>query len=263
MEREILPQVDALVYVSAYMRSRIEQQIPGAAAVHSAVIPNFAETPKPAHEAHAADILSIGTLEPRKNQAYTLRVLSELRRRGHDFTATFLGGGQDQGTLQELAKKLGIASAVHFAGNVANAAGWLASHRVLAHAARLENCPIALIEALAAGVPVVAGRVGGIPELIDERTGGFWDLDSVEDGADRLEALLTDEDRWVAAAQAAHSRWRERFSPESAGRALVGLFRAVLGSAAFSACIAPELLPAGLLTRAPGRQNLSATTVSR
>ena len=229
LERTILPQVDALVYVSQYMRARIERRIPAAARVPSSVIPNFVQPPRVDPQARTADILSIGTLEPRKNQAYTLRVLAELHRRGFPCTATFLGGGEDQAKLERLMRDLGLSAHVHFAGNVRNAAGWLGCHRVLAHAAELENCPVALIEALAAGVPVVAAPVGGIPELIDETTGAFWDVGSVEEGADKLRALLMDETRWSAASREARARYEELFSPEKAGRQLVELFAGLLG----------------------------------
>ncbi len=228
LERSVLPRVDALVYVSRYMRGRIEQRIPAAARVASAVIPNFVLPPLVNPEARAADILSIGTLEPRKNQAYTLRVLAELHRRGLPSTATFLGGGEDRAKLERLARELGLFGHVSFAGNVRNAAGWLGRHRILAHAAELENCPVALIEALAAGVPVVAARVGGIPELVDEATGAFWDLGSIEDGADKLQALLAGEARWNAASREARARYERLFSPEKAGRQLADLFAGLL-----------------------------------
>ncbi len=228
LERSILPKVDALVYVSEYMKRRIEERIPGTDAVSSAVIPNFVETPAPSPEARPGDILSIGTLEPRKNQAHTLRVLAELHRRGLKLTATFLGGGEDRGALEQLARELKLSPFVHFAGNTPHAAGWLHTHRVLVHAALIENCPVALIEALACGVPVVAGAVGGIPELMDKDMGAVWTLWSVERDADRLQALLTEENRIRQAGVEARARYRARFTPESAGAALAALFSRVL-----------------------------------
>ncbi len=234
LEREVLPRVDALVYVSRYMKERIEARIPGAAAVPSAIIPNFVAPPELTPAARPGDILSIGTLEPRKNQAYTLRVLARLHARGLPLTATFLGDGPDRGAMEGLARELGLTPFVHFAGNVPNAAGWLPAHRVLAHASRLENCPVALIEALAAGVPVLAAAVGGIPEIVDNSTGAMWNLDSVEDGARKLEELLTDERRFELAGRCARARYEAGFSVESAGRALAGLFADLLGVRASS-----------------------------
>ncbi len=228
LERAVLPRVDALIYVSQYMQQRIEARIPAAKAVRSAVIPNFVAASTPAPDAHRGDILSIGTLEPRKNQAYILRVLGELHRRGLRLTATFLGGGGDRGALEKLARELELTPFVYFGGNVRDAAGWLSTHRVLVHASLLENCPIALIEALAAGVPVVAAPVGGVPELVDEKTGAVWDLHSVDAGADQLQALLTDEARMQSARELARARYKQRFSPESAGSSLAELFAQLL-----------------------------------
>lgn len=227
-ERKILPAVDEVVYVSDYMKRRLEAQIPGLREVPSLIIPNFVEPPTPAPEARCADILAIGTLEKRKNQAYILRVLAELHRRNLPLTATILGDGESRARLEELARELGLKDSVYFGGYVPNAAGWLYRHTLLAHAAFLENCPVSLIEALAAGVPVVAAAVGGIPELVDASTGAVWNLDSVSDGADSIQSLLESPTKLEAARESGRRRYRESFSPESAGARLVRNFSELL-----------------------------------
>jgi Glycosyltransferase len=82
-----------------------------------------------------------------------------------------------------------------------------------------------LIEALASGVPIVAAAVGGIPEIIDENTGEFWDLSSVEDGADKVQALLQDPERLAKARVQCKEKYLSTFTPDIAGTQLMEVFR--------------------------------------
>jgi glycosyltransferase involved in cell wall biosynthesis len=224
LERQILPQVDELIYVSMYMKRRLENRIPALQGVSNSVIPNFVNEPLPDPSVSSADIIAIGTLEPRKNQAYILKVLAALRSRGIKVSATLVGDGGDRSKLEALADELQIRHQVTFAGDVREAARWISSHKIQVHAAHLENCPISLIEALAAGIPVVAAKVGGIPEVIDESTGEFWDLSSIEDGADKVQALLGDPMRLANAKMKCKERYRSTFSLNIAGKNLMNVF---------------------------------------
>jgi glycosyltransferase involved in cell wall biosynthesis len=224
LERQILPQVDELIYVSMYMKRRLENRIPALQSVSNSVIPNFVNEPLPDPSVSSADIIAIGTLEPRKNQAYILKVLAALRSRGIKVSATLVGDGGDRSKLEALADELQIRHQVTFAGDVREAARWISSHKIQVHAAHLENCPISLIEALAAGIPVVAAKVGGIPEVIDENTGEFWDLSSIEDGADKVQALLGDPMRLANAKMRCKERYRSTFSLNIAGKNLMNVF---------------------------------------
>jgi len=224
LERQILPQVDELIYVSMYMKRRLEERIPVLQNVRNSVIPNFVDEPLPNRSVNSADLIAVGTLEPRKNQAYILKVLAVLKSRGVRVSATLLGDGDDRSKLEALADELQISDQVNFAGNVREAARWIPSHKIQVHAAYLENCPISLIEALAAGVPVVAANVGGIPEIIDENTGEFWDLSSVEDGADKIQALLRHPMRLADAKIKCRERYLSTFSPNIAGTNLMNVF---------------------------------------
>jgi glycosyltransferase involved in cell wall biosynthesis len=228
LEAEVLPRVDALVYVSAWMRDRLETRTPAIRAVPHAVIPNFVEAPEVDASVERRDLIAVGTLEPRKNQAYVLRVIAELASRGRSVSATLVGDGEDRAALERLAVELKIAAQVKFAGNIRGAARWIGAHRLLVHAAQLENCPIALIESLAAGVPVIAAKVGGIPEIVDRTTGGFWDLASVKTGADTVLALLDDEERHAAMAQRCRERYAAEFAPEVGGHKLATMFEGLL-----------------------------------
>jgi glycosyltransferase involved in cell wall biosynthesis len=223
LEKRILPQVDEIIYVSMFMKRRLEERIPSLQSVSHSVIPNFVNEPSPDPSVSPADLIAVGTLEPRKNQSYILRVIAVLKSRGMKVSATLVGDGDDRSKLEALADELEIREQINFVGNVREAARWISSHKIQVHAAFLENCPISLIEALASGVPVVAACVGGIPEIVDANTGEFWDLSSVDDGADKIEALLGDPMRLADTKIKCKESYRSRFSPNVAGAKLMSV----------------------------------------
>ena len=221
LEHMILPAVDKIIFVSEYMKQILETRIPELKSRDTVVIHNFVEESMVSSKKPKRDIIAIGTLEPRKNQQYILRVIAELRSRGLVLSATIVGDGADRAKLQMLAVALGIAQQVVFTGSVHNAADLIPSHRLLVHASLTENCPISLIEALAAGTPIVAARVGGIPEIVDHSTGRFWNLDSVSDGADVIADLLANAGDCEAHYQACKKKYSDFFSPATAGQRLM------------------------------------------
>jgi glycosyltransferase involved in cell wall biosynthesis len=97
----------------------------------------------------------------------------------------------------------------------------LFGYRAYVHAATREVLPLALIEALAAGLPIVAGAIGGIPELFDPGVeGAIWPLDDPDAAARVLIGLLEDEKRLARSAAAAAARFSREFDAAVAGPAL-------------------------------------------
>ncbi|MBU1222274.1 MAG: glycosyltransferase family 4 protein [Gammaproteobacteria bacterium] len=220
IEQEVLPQLDKVIFVSDYMRRIVLARNPGMAAVEQAVIANFPEheVEQKTEAAPRADIISIGTLEPRKNQGYLLHVLAEAKRLGHCYRTTLAGGGPSRKEWEVLAARLGIADQVEFMGYVSGASSLLPAHRVYAHAALMENLPITLLEALSCGLPVCAPPVGGIPEIYDDGIEGIeWPLDDATACAQKLIALLENESAWKIMSCAARQRYLTCFSPEVLG----------------------------------------------
>jgi glycosyltransferase involved in cell wall biosynthesis len=219
-ERAVLPRLDKVIVVSEYMRRIVLTRNPGMAGVDQSVIPNFPEyeiAPR-AEAATRADLISIGTLEPRKNQCYLLHVLAEAKRLGHRYRLTLAGDGPCRQEWEDLALRLGIADQVSFLGYLAGASRLLPGHRVYVHAALMENLPITLLEALSCGLPVCASPVGGIPEIFDDGIEGFaWELDNVKSCAQKLIDLLENETTWEAMSRSARQRYLTHFSPDVLG----------------------------------------------
>lgn len=225
LDQAVLPRLNSLVYVSQFMREELPRRVPGVLGVRSEVIPNFVKAPTSLEVMPASrgrDLVSIGTLEYRKNQQFLLRVVAEARSRGRLVTLTLLGDGTDRKMLKSLAAELGIADQVLLAGFCANARAYIPGHKLYVHAAVMETQGLALIEALSTGVPVLAGAVGGIVEVFSEGVEGrFWPLDDVARACDILLEVLDDEEaRANRLAPAARQRFQSVFEAGAVGQRL-------------------------------------------
>jgi glycosyltransferase involved in cell wall biosynthesis len=106
----------------------------------------------------------------------------------------------------------------------------LATASFVALPTREDNCPMVVLEAMAAGVPVMASKVGGVPDLIEPgKTGLFCDPDRPESFREGVETLLSDRDGARQIAAAAKSEARRRFHPEVVARKHLEIYREVLG----------------------------------
>jgi glycosyltransferase involved in cell wall biosynthesis len=209
-EQRILPSVDGVVYVSESARAGMARHVAGLDRLPSAVVPNFISVPAPApvNEKDRRDLVTVGGLEIHKNHEHLLRVVEAANRNGRRYTLDLIGDGPCRGPLESLSKELGIDEQVRFLGTRSDARSLLADYRVYVHTSRRESLCMAIIEAMAYGLPVVAGRTGGIPELFEPGTEGlFWSLDDADSAAQTLFGLMDDE----ALRRKLGSAGRERF----------------------------------------------------
>ncbi|MFM9437459.1 sugar transferase (PEP-CTERM/EpsH1 system associated) [Janthinobacterium sp. CG_23.3] len=119
-----------------------------------------------------ADLLvgSVGRLVAVKNHALLLTALAALARR--DWVAVLVGEGPARAALEELARSLGIAGRVRFAGQRDDVAAWLAAMDVYVLSSTNEGVSNTLLEAMASGLACVASDIGGNPELIADARHG-------------------------------------------------------------------------------------------
>ena len=211
-EQSALRQADGVVYCSEFMRLHLISRIAGLGERPYKILPNFISPPVPMGDGPSADIIAIGTLEPRKNQSFLLHVLAAARKRGKAYSLTIIGNGEDELALRTEAARLGIAGQVQFAGYMKGASCLIPRHKVFAHSARMENLPIALIEALSAGVPVLAAPVGGIPEIVTDGVEGYlWDLMDIERSTTKLIDILDDDGLRLRMGTAGREKYNCRF----------------------------------------------------
>jgi glycosyltransferase involved in cell wall biosynthesis len=227
-EQRVLRQLDGIVYVSEFLRAEVERKISGLATIPAAVIPN----PVPIEQTQerqgqpTRDLITVGTLEPRKNHHYLLEIIAEAAGRGHVYTLTIVGDGPERARLEEQARQLSIAHHVRFLGYTRSSASLLGEHRVYCHTSIMESFGIVVAEAMAAGTPVIATPVGGIPEVIRPGVDGvLWPLNDAPKAADLLIDLMEDDARRGQLADSAYLRARSDFSPEIVVKRLVEFLR--------------------------------------
>lgn len=112
-------------------------------------------------------------LDRHKRVSDLLRALAALLPACPEARLLVVGKGPDEGMLRELAGQLGVAAQVRFAGYQADPQPCYALMDVFALASAMEAFGLVLVEAMQAGLPVVATRVGGIPGVVDEGASGL------------------------------------------------------------------------------------------
>jgi len=111
---------------------------------------------------------SIGRLSPEKGYNYLIEALDRLVKDGLDARLVIIGEGGERGSLERLASELGIADRVLLPGYRDGAKRYLPLFNVFVLSSLTEGLPITLLEAMRAGTPVAATRVGGIPDVLGE-----------------------------------------------------------------------------------------------
>jgi glycosyltransferase involved in cell wall biosynthesis len=179
--------------------------------------PSFAQTGERA-DLGAPYVLGVGTLEPRKNQAYLLDVLAAAADQGSRYTLTVVGGGPDRSRLEALVRSRGLTGQVRLVGHQRDVRTLLRDHRLYCHTATIENLPIALLAAMAEGLPVLAAPVGGIGELVRPGVEGqVWHLDDAKAAARVLVETMSDPDRLAALGTRARDRVAREFTAGAVG----------------------------------------------
>lgn len=224
LERCVLPSLDGIVYVSASAMHALRSWLPEVALVPSTTIPNFVHSrgPHVAPGGRKRDLISVGSLEAAKNHAFLLQVIAQANRLGHRYTLDIAGAGPCRSDLERLSKTLGLRDQVRLLGYRSDVRELLPGYRAYVHSSRREVMGMAAIEALAAGLPVVAAPVGGFPEIVEPGVEGlFWSLADPEGAANILVRLLEDEPAREKMAAAARARFERQLAAEAAGPRLL------------------------------------------
>jgi glycosyltransferase involved in cell wall biosynthesis len=197
-------------------------------------VPARADLPPP--RTRADDDWTIGTVamfRPRKGIEVLLQAIALLRSRGMAVRLRAVGGFETSGYEREakqFAKRLGLGDAVHWTGFRRDVDAELAMMDVLVLPSLIsEGMPMSLLEAMAAGVPVVGTRVDGVVDAIRDRIDGLLARpgDS-EDLAGALGQIICGDVDWLALREAAHRRQAEAFSDRSMAAGIAAVYDRVL-----------------------------------
>jgi glycosyltransferase involved in cell wall biosynthesis len=155
-----------------------------------------------------------------------------LRERGVDATLCLVGDGPDRPHLEQKAHELGIVRDTLFLGYQEDIAPLYAAFDALVLPSGNEGTPVSVIEALAAGRPVVATRVGGVPDVVRDGVDGFLvDPGATDELAERLTQLASDPELRERFGGAGRSRVLPRYAVDRLVDDVDRLYRALLGSA--------------------------------
>lgn len=149
-----------------------------------------------------------------KGHLELLRALSLLKER-HTIHALMVGGGRRQEEMRQLAASLGLAEVVHFLGNRRDVPDLLAAMDIFVLPSHSEGVSLAVLEAMAAGLPVIVSEVGGLPEIVrQEETGLLIPPKDPEALARSLARLLEEPGLARRLGQKAREHVQEKYSLE-------------------------------------------------
>ncbi len=190
------------------------------------VLPNVtggievASVEPPAADPGTGELLFVGRLRIRKGVEVLLAAIAELRLRGWRGRLVLAGDGEHRGALESRARELGLGpESVVFLGRATagQVRALLASARALVVPSIYEGMPLVILEAMAAGVPVVASAVSGIPEVVvDGETGWLVPCEDPPQLARALGEVLADETETRRRGAAGRGRVDALFRPEVA-----------------------------------------------
>jgi glycosyltransferase involved in cell wall biosynthesis len=172
---------------------------------------------------------TMGRLVPVKGLETFLKAACIIRSRKQNAKFVVVGDGPLKGTLQALARRHGLEQDVLFLGHRKDSYDVLAMMDVLVMPSLSEGVPMVLLEGLALARPVVASRVGGIPEVVEDRvTGRLVGPDREGEFADACVALMDDYGRAERFGLAGQQRVRERFSGRDMAERVADVYRNLL-----------------------------------
>jgi glycosyltransferase involved in cell wall biosynthesis len=227
--------VDRLIAVSHSLARHMRNE--GVAEERIVTIPNGVPSPGPLLDrAVPSGTWTLGTValfRPRKGLEILLQCVARLARRQVPVRLLAVGPfetPQYEKSIHELVDQLGIRDLVEWVGFTPHVSATLATMDLFVLPSLFgEGMPMVILEAMAAGVPVVATRVEGIPEALRDGVDGVLaDAGSVDDLQRAILSIVTVPQRWMAMRASAYRRHAEHFSDRRMAERLSDVYRDVL-----------------------------------
>ena len=223
--------VDRAVVPSRYLRDRLVEALPWIDAGRLVVVPNskFSEEQEEARPGEPADPVVFGVssqLSPSKGHSFLLQACEILKNRGLGFRLRIAGTGRLEPVLRSECKRRGIEQVVEFAGFQNPIGPFLGGLHVFVLPSLGESFSNAVLEAMWAGLPVVAFRAGGVPEVVGS-AGMLVPPKNAEALAEAMERLLCDPDLRGELGRRARERAEREYSVERNVVRLERVFREV------------------------------------
>jgi glycosyltransferase involved in cell wall biosynthesis len=202
--------------------------------IHSGIdAARFTETARESATDRDAPIIgTVAHLEARKGQRYLLEAARLLKTQGYTFKLALAGDGSLQQVLEQMAQSLGLAQEVTFLGFISDVPKFLAGLDIFVLPSLYEGLGVAALEAMAAGKAVIASRVGGLAELVnDSETGFLVSPGDAQELAAAMAKLIRDKHLRAAFGQRGAARVREQFTVEQMAKKTEDCYYAILRGA--------------------------------
>lgn len=230
LERALMNRTELFLFESAYARDTYQRIIGRPQGLVRCVFNGVgaSEFDSIALAEDATDLVYVGEFRHIKGTDLLLQAVARLRSDGKPVTLTLAGDGEETDALKALIKKLNIVAAVRFIGHVKARHGF-SKGKLLVVPSRGDSMPYVVIEAAAAGVPMVAANVGGIPEIFGPHREALFVANSVGAMADAVEAALGDMDAARERAKALRERIFMQFSQKAMVDGVISGYRDAFG----------------------------------
>lgn len=173
-ERVFRRLVDHTIVVSNYDRDLALAKGVLASSAKVSVIHNGIDyQPKPQRKANSGNELQLTTITRLAKQKNIDCMLKAVALLPDNCRLRIVGYGPEEHRLKLFAKELGISNQITFVGEVANVTNELLEADLFLMSSKWEGLPIALLEAIRAGLPIIATNVGGVGEIVEDRVNGF------------------------------------------------------------------------------------------
>lgn len=171
----------------------------------------------------------VGRMTDVKDTDAVLEIVGAARDRGLEAVLVMVGDGPDRVRLEQLAHDIGIARSTFFVGYQPEVAGYYRLFDAFLLPSVNEGTPVSAIEALASGTPVVATRVGGVPDVVRDGEDGFlFEPGDTDDAAERLALLASDATLRSALGASGRERVLRRYSVSRLVEDVDRLYRSLL-----------------------------------
>ncbi len=184
-----------------------------------------------------AVILAVGRLSSEKGHAVLLQAAARLEKmkEAPDFRVVVIGDGPEKENLLRLTARLGIGQRTVMAGFQTDVRPYYCLSTLLALPSYSEGSPNVVLEAMAAGLPIAATEVGGVPEILEDGvTGLLVQPGDPEAMAETILRILRDKDLAIGLGAAARSCAESKYAPRAYRRSLTGFYLATLEAASKS-----------------------------
>jgi glycosyltransferase involved in cell wall biosynthesis len=228
LERALMNSTDLFLFESAFARGTYQRTIGTPKGLVRCVFNGVTagEFDPITGAADATDVVYVGEFRHIKGADLLIDAVARLHADGKPVTLTLAGDGEEHDHLKAQVQRLGLTEAVRFIGHVKARYGF-SKGKLLVVPSRGDSMPYVVIEAAAAGIPMVAANVGGIPEIFASHRDALFAPNIVAAMADAIEIALDD----PAAAQARARALRERIFLHFSQKAMVDGVLAAYGEA--------------------------------